>query len=679
MKFIKIFIFLIFNISNISAFSYEKLVDRKELVQHFSIEEIENIKIPKNWSLVKDIKYYDEVIQDHYKDMGSPKIAREFQANNGDKICFDHLKKFDSIIYKTPREHFKMGKSLDWDSCIMYAKFKQFFGNTLKYKPDRNTTLLKNYLLYYSSTDSFKLQQGDNHYSYWKILSMLAQMYSIEKDHLGLSDKEIKMINEWFISRATVDLMDIKLQAKRGRCKIPNDYDEEDVLRTAKIYASGNAEPLFQGKTKYRGADDCGTISNAHTVTRLLIGLITNNQELFDKGIIDLKYLMTFIDKDGVYVPYAYRGGLAISYSREFLFYFSVFAEIFHTLDINFYEITVPSGIKIKDAFDFHYTIWDDVVPEAIIKYAKLNFGNKTHDWSELLKPKKERKTDGLGVYLPGWKETMIRQSIRYVQTYRNDLFENFDDQLVRKSLGYREQNLFGANHALNLHAVIRANERYEGYNRKIEEEKQLVALNQKRLKDNAKKLRLEKQKELGEQIKQFNELILLSKYKKEDTFLVFPHNELDFISTQSPIINENKEFEFKSARIRGELQYDNKNLKNMNTDKTNILYHFDNLDFKTAVLKDGETEAVGFFIADPPFDQYLLETNKAIVEKCGRLFKPEKWLVIITKTNRDNKKIINQQKCIRKLYLEEDKETQILFSIISKSANAIQYYLENN
>ena len=126
-------------------------------------------------------------------------------------------------------------------------------------------------------------------------------------------------------------------------------------------------------------------------------------------------------------------------------------------------------------------------------------------------------------------------------------------------------------------------------------------------------------------------------------------------------------------------MQYINQNLKNMNTDKANILYHFDNLDFKTAVLKDGETEAVGFFIADPPFDQYLLETNKAIIEKCGRLFKPEKWLVIITKTNRDNKKIINQQKCIRKLYLEEDKETQIIFSIISKSANAIQYYLENN
>ena len=111
-----------------------------------------------------------------------------------------------------------------------------------------------------------------------------------------------------------------------------------------------------------------------------------------------------------------------------------------------------------------------------------------------------------------------------------------------------------------------------------------------------------------------------------------------------------------------------NQNLKNMNTDKANILYHFGKLDLWAAILKDDETEAVGFFIADPPFDQYLLETNKSIVEKCGRLFKPEKWLVILTKTNRDNKKIINQQKCSRKHYSQENEEIQILYSILSKS-----------
>ena len=644
---------------NFSVFAYEDPIERKELVKHFTINEIENIKIPENWTLVKDIKYYDEVVQDYYKDITSPKIVRELQANNGDQLCFDHLKKFDSIIYKTGEEFFKTGTSLDWDSCIMYAKFRQFFGNTLKKIPDRNTDLLKNYLLYYSSTDSFKLQQGDNHYSYWKTLSMLAQMYSVEKDHLGLSDQEVKVINEWFISRASVELMDIKNLAKRGRCKIPEEYDKEEILRTT--------------------TDDCGTVSNAHTVTRLLIGLITNNQELFDKGIIDLKYLMTFIDKDGVYVPYAYRGGLAISYSKEFLFYFSVFAEIFHTLDINFYEITIPSGIKIKDAFDFHYTIWDDVVPEAIIKYAKLNFGNKTHDWTELLKPKKERKTDGLGIYFPGWKEAMIRQSIRYVQTYRKDIYENFGDAQYRKTLGYREQTPFGANHALNLHAIIRANERYDQNIRKIQEEKEIVALNQKRLKENAKKLKMEKQLQIEDQIEKFNQLISLSNYNKDKNFIELPNNNLVFIKTYDPKIKNNEEFELKSARIRGKLSYFNEKLKNINPDKANILFHFDKLDLKTALLKDDETEAIGFFISDPPFEKYLLKTNKKIIEKCGRLLKSDKWLVILTKTNVNNKKIIKQQKCVRKNYLNESEDIQLLFKILSKSVPSIQNYLENN
>ena len=644
---------------NFSVFAYEDPIERKELVKHFTINEIENIKIPENWTLVKDIKYYDEVVQDYYKDITSPKIVRELQANNGDQLCFDHLKKFDSIIYKTGEEFFKTGTSLDWDSCIMYAKFRQFFGNTLKKIPDRNTDLLKNYLLYYSSTDSFKLQQGDNHYSYWKTLSMLAQMYSVEKDHLGLSDQEIKVINEWFISRASVEIMDIKNLAKRGRCKIPEEYEKEEILRTT--------------------TDDCGTVSNAHTVTRLLIGLITNNQELFDKGIIDLKYLMTFIDKDGVYVPYAYRGGLAISYSKEFLFYFSVFAEIFHTLDINFYEITIPSGIKIKDAFDFHYTIWDDVVPEAIIKYAKLNFGNKTHDWTELLKPKKERKTDGLGIYFPGWKEAMIRQSIRYVQTYRKDIYENFGDAQYRKTLGYREQTPFGANHALNLHAIIRANERYDQNIRKIQEEKEIVALNQKRLKENAKKLKMEKQLQIEDQIEKFNQLISLSNYNKDKNFIELPNNNLVFIKTYDPKIKNNEEFELKSARIRGKLSYLNEKLKNINPDKANILFHFDKLDLKTALLKDDETEAIGFFINDPPFEKYLLKTNKKIIKKCGRLLKSDKWLVILTKTNVNNKKIIKQQKCVRKNYLNESEDIQLLFKILSKSVPSIQSYLENN
>tara|TARA_X000000950_G_scaffold15325_1_gene16588 strand:- start:388 stop:546 length:159 start_codon:yes stop_codon:yes gene_type:complete len=52
MKFLFLIIIIFFNIP---AFSYEKLIEKKELVKHFTIKEIENIQIPEEWSLVKDI------------------------------------------------------------------------------------------------------------------------------------------------------------------------------------------------------------------------------------------------------------------------------------------------------------------------------------------------------------------------------------------------------------------------------------------------------------------------------------------------------------------------------------------------------------------------------------------------------------------------------------------------
>ena len=174
----------------------KNLLIKKNLVNHFTIKEIENIKIPKDWTLIKDIKFYDEVIKEYYTRMPAPKIVRELQTNNGDQICFEHLKKFDSINYETGSEFWKTGTVLDWDSCIMYAKFRQFKGNVINKSTVRNTDLLKNYLLYYSSTNSFILQQDSVHYSYYSILSMLAKMYAIEKPNLGFTKDEIVMVGK---------------------------------------------------------------------------------------------------------------------------------------------------------------------------------------------------------------------------------------------------------------------------------------------------------------------------------------------------------------------------------------------------------------------------------------------------------------------------------------------------
>ena len=490
-----------------------------------------------------------------------------------------------------------------------------------------------------------------------KILIAIELLHS----SFNLSEEEYKQLNLWMKNRA----LELFPADRKGR--------------EIKTYCP---KKILQFRDKNEACKN-GGILRAQTLLR--IGIWTKDKLFVDMAYLAFHRYMSGIREDGSNIGDSSRGCTAADYNIWASQFMSDFLFHWDRIGSSQWDLSVNNSGTPSDAIEYSLSLYEN--------FEKINVYTIDKDWENCLENKddKTQQASSKEDHYPRisfspyfiFKNQLVDELLNYDRKYYNDYTSesgaNYEIALLlnNKEILKDLKNLIDQKTKEEEEEKLLELKRLE--EERIEKEKQLVALNQKRLKDNAKRLKLKKQKELEEQIKKFNELILLSKYKKEDTFLVFPHNELDFISTQSPIINENKEFEFKSARIRGELQYDNKNLKNMNTDKANILYHFDKLDFKTAVLKDGETEAVGFFIADPPFDQYLLETNKAIVEQCGKLFKPEKWLVIITKTNRDNKKIINQQKCIRKLYLEEDEEKQIIFSIISKSANAIQYYLENN
>jgi hypothetical protein len=398
----------------------------------FSLPAIENIKVPDNWSLVKNYEAYRQVIENSYQHFGKSLPGRHKLkfTSDGDKECLNHLKFFDEYRQEEPGM-WQFGKTLDWDFCFGLMVMRNFKANPFGRSGKGDTTLLKNILLHYASNDLFKMAKNDKygHYAFWKGLSMMAASYSIERAHMGLSREEQKAIDNWFKDRAKVNITDHRRNIK---CV------------------------MWSPST----SNDCGSVRFAHTLTRLLIGLTIQDQVIFDLGIGDLKYLLSFVGEDGVHYGMGQRGGLAISYSVQVPYYFSVYAEIFDTLGKNFYEIELPSGVKISDVFDFHYTILGDDVPKALIKYARLDHGNKGYSHTELFKPINERKGQhnpsnpgDLGVYLPGRLETMIRNSIRYVEQYRVDLLPFFEEELNEPT------NLFGGNHPLVVHAIVRANQ----------------------------------------------------------------------------------------------------------------------------------------------------------------------------------------------------------------------------
>ena len=607
-------------------------------------------------------KIYEHLNEDFYKQI--------FRNNHNDRIryCLDW---YGQVNYIAENQSKNLDGSQGWlegSQSDGFVKCQSGFNLIyLRALFDSNTqNQVKSMINNWVENDTPKrdidfLKEDGNIFAYVYHLNKILIAIELLHSSFNWSEDEYKQLNLWMKNRA----LELFPADRKGR--------------EIKTYCPTK---IFQFRDKKEACKN-GGILRAQTLLR--IGIWTKDKLFVDMAYLAFHRYMSGIREDGSNIGDSSRGCTAADYNIWASQFMSDFLFHWDRIGSSQWDLSVNNSGTPSDAIEYSLSLFEN--------FEKINIHTIDKEWENCLENKddKTQQASSKEDYYPRisfspyfiYKNQLVDELLNYDRKYYNDYTSesgaNYEIALLlnNKEILKDLKNLIDQKTKEEEEEKLLELKRLE--EERIEKEKQLVALNQKRLKDNAKRLKLKKQKELEKQIKKFNELILLSKYNKENTFLVIPHNELDFIATQSPIIKENREFELKSARIRGELQYANQNLKNMNTDKANILYHFDNLDLWSAILKDGETEAVGFFIADPPFDQYLLETNKAIVEKCGRLFKPEKWLVILTKTNRDNKKVINQQKCIRKLYLEEDEEIQILFSIISKSANPIQYYLENN
>ena len=101
-------------------------------------------------------------------------------------------------------------------------------------------------------------------------------------------------------------------------------------------------------------------------------------------------------------------------------------------------------------------------------------------------------------------------------------------------------------------------------------------------------------------------------------------------------------------------------------------------MDIKIALLEDRDIKAVGYFLIDPPFEDFMHSINKEIFNKCGRLLKNENWLVIVTEVDVNNKEVTKHQKCIKNNYSEQEVTVALLYKIFLKSAPSIWNYLED-
>ena len=152
------------------------------------------------------------------------------------------------------------------------------------------------------------------------------------------------------------------------------------------------------------------------TIAQLLLGMRLKNETLFQRGIYNTKFMLMFFDDEGIFIPWAVRGALAIHYSNEVPRFLSKLTEIYHALGYDFLEHELETGLRVKDLYKTYFDIYDN--KDILNKYAKRRYAEKGENYGQYLKRSTEEE-------LRRWKltkESFARESMRYITRYRPDL-----------------------------------------------------------------------------------------------------------------------------------------------------------------------------------------------------------------------------------------------------------------
>lgn len=209
--------------------------------------------------------------------------------------------------------------------------------------------------------------------------------------------------------------------------------------------AKCNAQSLSQtayGLSKgVMSSGACGAALWAQVQGQLLLGLRLGNQNLFDKGIETLEWLLHFFDADGIYVPFAAgKGAHALDYMSNIPHYLGVITELLNTLGYDFLNHEVPAGITIKQVLDGQVKIFQDhhvLLPYIAADEQQLGRISWREDAAQNVAREQapnlslyswtlreyERWTANQARMLVSYSfEQLARQSARYVDRYRQDL-----------------------------------------------------------------------------------------------------------------------------------------------------------------------------------------------------------------------------------------------------------------
>jgi len=192
-------------------------------------------------------------------------------------------------------------------------------------------------------------EQDNQSYAASMTVASISHFYAIYYHDFDFNETERKTINEYLKNWLITE--DMFNEVGRIGCNF------------------SGVEKDFATSGYFLDADNCGSNRWRMGLAAVYLGLRLNDELLFKAGNRHVFRATAAIDRNGIYMPWARKGALALSYQRQLPEVLTFLADAYASVGFDFYNFETWHGTTIADVYQTFFEFIDD--PDLLDKYAK--------------------------------------------------------------------------------------------------------------------------------------------------------------------------------------------------------------------------------------------------------------------------------------------------------------------
>ncbi len=634
-KFLIIFFLFLFNFINSLASEVIYADEAKEMMDdHVKSSELLKVPLPKINRIIKDYeryKYYRTNVMAnnwHYTsyvwkdELDGKKLTKDFCTSVIIEFKVPTTPKIQEEVFKRCLGALRDYALIDFEGGIkLHEKIIFNIANA-----DKDKWVYEN-----SGKDNFNPRD----YQLWGVLSPLVTFYAVNYDQFNYTEDQHKTIQNYFKNKAMIERLDRDGNRSRTKlCPIDN--------------------PMKLSGKKHK-VNNCGTVRLRFASAELALAIVSQDKELWAKGLWDLDYVLSMTNDKGFFVPLSAKGCKALGYTWDTSKLFSMNVELLRLASFDLLDYKTRHGKTISDAYEVLFKQYEDITISKHIAKKAIGAAScgrkpfKTHQKHTVY------EHGGKKGYEEALEENWIRNKDDFINWSIRFVSEKHPEWLNGKFTPH-EIKVYPW---LSLYYHIQA---FEIFNANIMSEGENLWI-----------------KKLSEKPKDYEKKYRFSEFKifnkNASGRYELKSNDVKFASITNPIKpKKQNDHELYKAFIKGNLiTEENKKIKFNEA----LVYQdsFEEMNHQILSIYIGESSNEDAILP-------LFRHSQSIKEKCNTLFNGFNfieygWMNFVSETS--NLNFAKIQQCIHDYFAEiDDVESLELFETILAGTNSILDYLKN-